>query len=110
MISKRNGEWRLCEGGCFKPMTVSDRYLVFHTQDFSFKPAEAKIFITLDLIKAYNQILIAPENVLKTAVITPFVLLYMCNARFRDVICRLNLTRNECLAQIYRRHNYCVKR
>jgi hypothetical protein len=63
-------------------MTLSDRYPVFHIQDFSFKQAEGKIFITLDLIKAYNQILIASENVLKTAVIAPFDLFEFITIQF----------------------------
>jgi hypothetical protein len=73
MVSKKNGEWRLYgHYGRFNLMTISDRYPVPHIKDFSFKPAEPKIFTTLDFIKAYNQILVAPENVLKTAVIISF--------------------------------------
>jgi hypothetical protein len=47
-------------------VTTPDRYPVPHIQDFSANLASAKIFSKIDLVRSY------PDDVPKTAVITPF--------------------------------------
>ena len=73
LIKKKNGEWRVC--GDFRRLnavTVSDRYPVPHLHDFSFILRNKRVFSKLDLHMAYHQIPIAPKDIPKTAVITPF--------------------------------------
>ncbi|GBP76782.1 hypothetical protein EVAR_36630_1 [Eumeta japonica] len=51
--------------------TIPDRYPIRHIQDFSHNITGSKVFSTIDLVKAYNQI---PVNgrYPKTAITTPF--------------------------------------
>ena len=53
-------------------MTPEDRYPVRNLRDFNVELRGKKIFSKVDLLKGYHQIPVAPGDIKKTAVITPF--------------------------------------
>lgn len=53
-------------------MTISDQYPVPSIHDFASVLKSARIFLKIDLTKAYHQIPVAAEDIPKTAVTTPF--------------------------------------
>lgn len=76
MVKKKNGEWRPCgDYRRLNAITVPDRYLLPHIQDFAQNFANKKIFTTIDLVKAYNQVPLDPNDRQKTVIITPFGLI-----------------------------------
>ena len=73
MVKKKDGGWRPC--GDFRRLnnvTIPDRYPLPNIADFTARIAGSTIFSRLDLQKGYYQILMASEDVLKTAIITLF--------------------------------------
>jgi len=53
-------------------VTIPDRYPLPHIQDFNAKVEGCNIFSKVDLVRAFHNIPIAPEDVHKTAIVTPF--------------------------------------
>ena len=67
------GGWRVC--GDYRrvnAITTDDKYPVRTLADFNANLHGKKVFSKIDLVKGYHQIPVAPEDVGKTAVITPF--------------------------------------
>ena len=67
------GGWRVC--GDYRrvnAMTTDDKYPVRTLADFNADLHGKKVFSKIDLVKGYHQIPVSPEDVGKTAVITPF--------------------------------------
>ena len=55
--------------------TIAERYPVPHIQVFTANLVSTRIFSRVDLVRGYHQIPLHPDDVQKTAIITPFRLL-----------------------------------
>ena len=71
--AKPCGGWRVCgDYRRLNNLTTDNRYPVRNLQDFNSDLRGKTIFSKVDLLKGYHQIPVNPDDVKKTAVITPF--------------------------------------
>ncbi|KAJ2937652.1 hypothetical protein O0L34_g19327 [Tuta absoluta] len=73
LAPKKDNGWRPCgDYRMLNARTVPDKYPIRNIQDFAHCLAGCKVFSTIDLVKAYNQIPVFKDDIPKTAITTPF--------------------------------------
>jgi RNase H-like domain found in reverse transcriptase/Reverse transcriptase (RNA-dependent DNA polymerase) len=73
LVQKKDGSWRPCgDYHRLNLQTKHDCYPILHIWDFSANLAGCKFFSKIDLVKGYYQVPMAPDDIPKTAVLTPF--------------------------------------
>lgn len=73
LVPKNANEWRPCgDYRALNSRTCPDKYGVRHIQDFAQELQGKLVFSTIDLVRAFNQIPVATEDIPKTAITTPF--------------------------------------
>ena len=73
VVPKSDGSWKPC--GDYRRLNVAtrdDRYPLPHIHNFNSRLAGMEVFLVVDLVRGFHQIPMAPEDVPKTTIITPF--------------------------------------
>ena len=73
MAPKKDGMW--CPSGDYRKLNeqiVPNHYPLLHIQDVISDLDDCRIFSKINLVKAYHQIPMAEEDIMTTAIITPF--------------------------------------
>lgn len=106
MVPKTSGEWR--PTGDYRQLnkiTRKDRYPLPYLKDFAQQLHNTTIFSKIDLLKAFHQIPVNPDDVCKTAIITPFGLYEFLYMNFG--LCGAAQTFQRYMDEVLRGLNFC---
>ena len=108
MVKKKDGLWRPCGDYCrLNNVTVPDRYPLPKIADFSSQISGSKVFSKLDLQKGNYQVPMAPDDIKKTAIITPFGMFEFLRLPFR--LRNTGQTFQRLKDQVFRGLPYCFE-
>jgi hypothetical protein len=73
IVPKKDNGWRPCgDYRALNSRTIPDRYPVRHVRDYSHQLFGCSIFSKIDLVRAYIEIPVHPDDIQKTSITTPF--------------------------------------